>query len=376
VYSPDDREDRHKQAYNNFIPLDGKFAPNVIVQVKNGAIDFQPREPFHPMFGAMPRTPLAFEVQVTKEYLGFATHLAYLGPMYEEVLRSDTQAVGPGSTVARVVDGSLHGHRLTAMAAVANVGVDRNWCGSHFDQANWYVFGRMAWDPHASARDIAREWVLQTFTHDTRAVAEVVDMMMGSREAVVRYMMPLGLHHLFDTGHHHGPGPWVGDLARPEWNPTYYHQADRDGIGFDRGPRGSNAVAQYATPLAKAWGDPATTPDTLLLWFHHLPWTYRMRSGNTLWEALVAAYDHGVGQARDLRTRWEALQGAIDPRRHAETAQLLAVQEREAKWWRDACIAYFRSVNGLEMPAGATAPPLALEEYQALAFHYAPGRGG
>jgi alpha-glucuronidase len=376
VYSPENPEDRHKQAFTDFIPLDGKFVSNVIVQVKNGAIDFQPREPFHPMFGAMPKTPLAFEVQVTKEYLGFATHLAYLGTMYEEALQSDTFAHGPGSIVAKVADGSLHGHPLSAMAAVGNVGVDRNWCGSHFDQANWYAFGRLAWDPYASARDIAREWVLQTFTHDPAAVKAIVGMMMDSREAVVRYMMPLGLHHLFDTGHHHGPGPWVGDLARPEWNPTYYHQADRDGIGFDRSPSGSNAAAQYAPPLARLWSDPTTTPDNLLLWFHHLPWTWRMPSGKNLWEAMVAAYDQGVKEAQGLVDRWKKLEGAIDPRRYAETAELLEVQQHEAKWWRDACIAYFRSLNGLEMPRGSAPPPLTLEQYRSIVFHYAPGRGG
>jgi alpha-glucuronidase len=262
------------------------------------------------------------------------------------------------------------------MAGVANIGVDRNWCGSHFDQANWYAFGRLAWDPYASARDIAREWVLQTFTHDASAVDAIVAMMMDSREAVVRYMMPLGLHHLFDTGHHHGPGPWVDDLARPEWNPTYYHQADRDGIGFDRSPRGSNAVAQYAAPLAKAWGHPGTTPDTLLLWFHHVPWSHRMSSGKTLWEALVAAYDQGVAEAAALPARWQELEPAIDSRRFAETAELLAVQEREAKWWRDACLAYFQSVNGLALPPGAAPPERSLAEYRAIAFHYAPGRGG
>jgi alpha-glucuronidase len=375
VYSQHDPEDRAKQAYTDFKPLDGKFAPNVIVQVKNGPIDFQPREPFHPMFGAMPATPLALEVQITKEYLGFATHLAYLGDMYEEVLRADTHARGPGSTVAKVVDGTLHGGKLTAMAAVSNVGASRNWCGSHFDQANWYAYGRLAWDPHASARDIAGEWARQTFTHEPGAVSEIVEMMMRSREAVVRYMMPLGLHHLFDTGHHHGPGPWVDDLDRPEWNPTYYHRADKDGIGFDRGPRGSNAVGQYATALAEIYSDPHQTPENLLLWFHHLPWRHEMPSGRTLWEELVAAYDQGVADAGDLTARWRELEGAIDARRHAEVAMLLAEQEKEARWWRDASIAYFRSVNGLAMPAGAAPPPLSLAEYKSLRFYYAPGRG-
>ena len=375
VYSPVDPEDRHKQAYTDFKPLDGKFLPNVMVQVKNGAIDFQPREPFHPMFGAMPKTPLVLEFQITKEYLGFATHLAYLGTMYEEVLRADTFANGPGATVAKVTDGSLHGHALTGMSAVSNIGSHRTWCGSHFDQANWYVFGRLTWDPHLSARDIAREWTTRTFATDAAATEAIVEMMMISREAVVDYMMPMGLHHLFDTGHHHGPGPWVSELARPEWNPTYYHQADKDGVGFDRTVTGSNAIAQYAPSAAKPWDDPRTTPENLLLWFHHLRWDYRLASGKTLWEELVAHYDRGVAAAIDLGKRWDALRGRVDDRRHAETATLLRVQEREALWWRDACIAYFQSVNGLPMPAGTTPPARSLAEYKSITFPYAPGRG-
>src|SRR5262245_40658811 len=212
VYTANPAEDRAAQAYDEFHPLDGKFAPNVLVQVKNGPIDFQPREPFHPLFGAMPSTPLMLEVQITKEYLGFATHLAYLGTLYEEVLGADTHAAGVGSTVAKVVDGRLHGSQLTGIAGVANVGSDRNWSGSHFDQANWYAFGRLAWDPEASARAIAEEWARMTFSNAPELVAPVVDMMMSSRETVVSYMTPLGLHHLMASGHHYGPGPWVDDL--------------------------------------------------------------------------------------------------------------------------------------------------------------------
>jgi alpha-glucuronidase len=375
VYSQHDPEDRAKQAYTDFKPLDGTFAPNVMVQVKNGAIDFQPREPFHPMFGALPGTPLALEFQITKEYLGFAMHLAYLGTMYEEVLQSDTFAKGPGSTVAKVTDGTLHGAKLTAMVAVANTGSSRTWSGSHFDQANWYVFGRLAWNPYGSALEIAREWAAQTFSANPRVVRAIADMMMRSREAVVDYMTPLGLHHVMDTGHHHGPGPWVGDLKRPEWNPTYYHQADKNGIGFDRTAKGSNALAQYAREVAKPWSDPRTTPDALLLWFHHLPWDYRMKSGRTLWAELVTRYDAGVAAATDLRKRWDRLRPDIDSRRHAEVAERLAVQEKEAKWWRDASIAYWRSLNGLPMPQGAKAPPLTLEEYRKRHFPYAPRPG-
>src|SRR5690606_4619269 len=296
VYSDEEPEDRAKQAYNEFVQLDGRFAGNVLVQVKNGAIDFQPREPFHPLFGAMPRTPLMMEFQITKEYLGFATHLVYLGPLFEETLRADTHVRGEGSTVAKVVDGSLHGYRLTGMAGVANIGADRNWSGSHFDQANWYAFGRLAWDPEASARDIAEEWARMTFAPDPRVTGPVVEMMMASREAVVDYMTPLGLHHLMGRGHHYGPGPWIEGGPRADWTSVYFHRATRQGIGFDRSTRGSDAVSQYAPPVARLFDDPATTPETLLLWFHHLPWDYRMASGRTLWEELVARYDRGEAQ--------------------------------------------------------------------------------
>ncbi|APV48665.1 alpha-glucuronidase [Betaproteobacteria bacterium GR16-43] len=375
VYSQHNTEDRAKQAYSDFIPLDGKFLPNVLVQVKNGPIDFQPREPFHPMFGAMPKTPLLIEFQITKEYLGFATHIAYLGDMYEEVLEADTYRKGPGSTVAKVIDGRLHGNALTGMSGVANIGSSRTWSGSHFDQANWYAFGRLAWDPEASAKDFAKEWAAQTFSSDPKVVNAVTDILMRSREAVVDYMTPLGLHHIMDTGHHHGPGPWVSTLKRPEWNPTYYHQAGRDGIGFDRTKTGSNAIAQYAPELERALSDPRTTPEKFLLWFHRLPWDYKMRSGRTLWAEMVHRYDAGVAAAADLRKRWSRLKPVIDPRRHEEVAALLVVQEQEAKWWRDACIAYFQSVSGLKMPAGTKAPPLSVDEYRKKHFPYAPGRG-
>ncbi len=370
VYAAD-ASDRAGQAFAEFQPLDGRFAPNVIVQVKNGPIDFQPREPFHPLFGAMPRTPLALELQITKEYLGFSTHLVHLGPLFQEVLRADT---GQGGSVARVVDGTLHGQRLTAIAGVANTGTDRNWCGSHFDQSNWYAFGRLAWDPDLDARAVASDWAAQTFTARPAARDAIVQLMLASREAVVDYMTPLGLHHLMATGHHHGPGPWVDDLARADWNPTYFHRAGRDGIGFDRTATGSNAVAQYAPPVAQRWADPRTTPPELLLWFHHLPWDHRMPSGRTLWAELVARYDRGVATVEDMARRWQALKPDVDAERHADVAAYLAVQLREARWWRDACIAYFQSVSGLPLPAGTRPPGLDLAAYKALHFGFAPGR--
>ncbi|TWI51739.1 alpha-glucuronidase [Pseudoduganella flava] len=373
VYAAEKPDDRAKQAYDEFKPLDGKFARNVLVQVKNGAIDFQPREPFHPLFGAMPATPLMMEFQITKEYLGFAMHMAYLGPLFEETLTSDTMRQPGGLTVAQVLEDAAHGKRPTGMAGVANVGSSRTWSGSHFDQANWYAYGRFAWDPQGSARAFAEEWATQTFARDPKAVQGIVDMMMMSREAVVNYMTPLGLHHLMDTGHHHGPGPWVDNLGRPDWNPTYYHKADRQGIGFDRTARGSNALAQYAPALAARWSDPRTTPPELLLWFHHLPWDYAMPSGRTLWAELVGHYDRGVAQAEELRTRWERMKPFVDARRYDEVRERLDVQVKEAHWWRDASVAYFQSVSGLALPPGARPPARSLDEYKAIRFPYAPG---
>ncbi len=375
VYSHEQPDDRARQAYDEFVPLDGRFRDNVMVQVKNGAIDFQPRELFHPLFGAMPNTPLMMEFQITKEYLGFATHLAYLGPLYEETLRSDTFARGAGSSVANVVDGSLDGHALTGMAGVANIGSDRNWSGSHFDQANWYAFGRMAWNPHAASRAIAEDWVRMTFSRDPRFVAPVVDMMMASREAVVDYMTPLGLHHLMGRGHHYGPMPWDAGAPRADWTPVYYHRADKAGIGFDRSSRGSNAVAQYAAPLAEQFDDPARVPEEFLLWFHHLRWDYRMKSGRPLWGELVHRYDRGVDEVKKMRATWSDLSPYVDAERHAQVAAFLAIQQDEAQWWRDASIAYWQSLNGLPLPAGHAPPAHSLDYYESLEFPYAPGDG-
>jgi alpha-glucuronidase len=375
VYASSATEDRAKQAYAEFVPLDGKFADNVLVQVKNGPIDFQPREPFSPLFGAMPKTPLMMEFQITKEYLGYATHLAYLAPLFEEALDADTLTEGKGSTVAKIVTGELHGYQNTGMAGVANIGADRNWSGSHFDQANWYAFGRLAWDPDLSSQSIAEEWVRMTFSNDPAFVKPVVDMMMASREAVVDYMTPLGLAHLMGTGHHYGPAPWVNELSRPEWNPAYYHRADADGIGFERGPKGSNATAQYSPKVAARFADPKKTPENLLLWFHRVSWDRKMASGRTLWEELVHRYDHGVEQVREMRRTWAAQAGRVDAGRYAQVSAFLAIQEQEAQWWRDACIAYFQSISKRPLPAGSQPPAHPLEYYKSLKFPYAPGRG-
>jgi len=364
VYTAKPGEDRAKQAFAEFQPLDGKFRPNVMLQAKNGPIDFQPREPFHPLFGAMPKTPVLLEAQITKEYLGFATHLAYLGPMWEEVLDADTCRPKCGAPVGR---------KIAAMAGVSNVGTDRNWTGSHFDQANWYAFGRLAWNNGLNSRDIAGEWARMTWGNDATLVEPIVSMMMQSREAVVNYMTPLGLHHVMATGHHYGPGPWVNDLPREDWNPTYFHRADAGGIGFNRTQSGSNAVAQYSPKIAACFAERHCVPDELLLWFQRVGWDERMRSGRTLWNELLARYDFGVGQVREMRRTWRSLKGRIDRERFAEVDAFLGIQEHEAKWWRDASIAYFQSVSGNPLPEGVQPPEHSLAHYKSLRFTNVPG---
>ncbi|WP_222428382.1 alpha-glucuronidase [Sphingomonas suaedae] len=358
VYAAENKEDRAKQAFTEFQPLDGKFASNVIVQVKNGPIDFQPREPFHPLFGAMPKTQLAIEFQITKEYLGFASHLAFLAPLFEEVLDADT---GRGGTVAE---------KVSAIAGVANTGSDRNWTGSDFDQANWYAFGRLAWNPRLPSDQIAREWAALTFSRDPAFLRAVVPMMLGSREAVVDYMTPLGLAHVMGTGHHYGPAPWVADLDRPEWNPVYYHRADRDGIGFDRTGTGSDALAQYAPDVAKR----LLADEELLLWFRHVPWDYRMSSGRTLWEELPRRYDRGVATVDRMGVTWAEQAPHIDAQRHRAVADFLKIQAHEARWWRDASLAYWSAISGRALPPGHAAPTHPLNWYQAQRFPEAPGQ--
>jgi alpha-glucuronidase len=260
----------------------------------------------------------------------------------------------------------LQGQQLTAIAGVSNVGTDRNWTGSHFNQANWYVFGRLAWDPEASSRDIAAEWVRATFSNDPDVVGPVTGMMMDSREALVNYMTPLGLVHQMATSHHYGPGPWVSDLQRPEWNPTYYARADAQGIGFDRTASGSNAVAQYASPVRDRFADRASVPDELLLFFHHVGWNETLRSGRSLWNELVDRYSAGVSAARALGTTGATLRGKIDEQRFNEVAAFLKIQADEARWWRDASLDYFGSFSGLPIPPGYEPPLHPLEFYEAL----------
>jgi len=373
VYAAQDQGkvvDRTKQAYENFKPLDGQFADNVLVQVKNGPLDFQPREPFSPLFGAMPKTNLMPEVQLTKEYLGQATHLVYVGALIDEFLHTDTFAHGAGSTIARLTEAQ----KLTGIAGVANTGNDRDWSGSSFNQADWYAFGRLAWDPEASAKDIAADWAAMTFTRDPAFVKPVADMMMTSREAVVNYMTPLGLAHIMGTGHHHGPAPWVHELARAEWNPVYYHQADAIGVGVDRTATGTDAIAQYAPPIAKQLSKVATTPDKYLLWFHHVPWGYKMKSGRALWDELALHYQTGVEQVRAIQAQWRALKPFVDAERFEKTDAFLTIQLHEAEWWRDACLEYFGTFSKRPLPAGVPGPAHPLSYYEALQFPYAPGR--
>ncbi|SKB45795.1 alpha-glucuronidase [Parapedobacter luteus] len=373
VYEDTEPEDRAKQAYNEFKPLDGQFRDNVIVQVKNGAIDFQPREPFHPLFGAMPGTPLMMEFQITQEYLGFATNLAYLGTLFSETLLADTYADGPHSTVARVIDGSLTGQKLTAMAGVANTGTAINWTGHPFAQANWFAYGKMAWDPDADAGTIAEDWLRRTFGNDASLIGTLLPMMMQSRETVVNYMTPLGLHHLMGWSHHYGPGPWIKDKQRADWTSVYYHQAGKDGIGFDRTASGSGALSQYAPEVQALFADPQTCPDEYLLWFHHLPWDFRMKSGETLWEALCGHYYGGVEEVADMQAVWEAQRGKVDSTVFQEVSDLLAIQHQEATLWRDACVLYFQQFSGMPIPDGLEQPEHPLEYYENLQFHFVPG---
>ncbi|CAN5436765.1 alpha-glucuronidase family glycosyl hydrolase [soil metagenome] len=365
VYSSKVPADRVGQAYDEFKPLDGAFRDNVFVQVKNGPLDFQPREPFSPLFGTMPKTPLMMEFQVTKEYFGQDTHLVYLGAEFEEVLRADTYANGKGSTVARVIDGSLHGYKRTGIAGVSNIGSDTNWTGSQFNQANWYAYGRLAWNPEASARDVADEWVRQTFTNDPAVVPRIVHMMMVSREAVVNYMTPLGLAHIMATGHHYGPAPWAR-VARADQSPTYYLKLDSIGIGFDRTATGSNSVSQYFPQVRDRYANLATVPDSNLLWFHHVPWNHEMRSGRTLWNEMIVRFNAGVDTVRSMQRTWSGMRNVIDPQRFAEVQSFLAIQEKEARWWRDADLAYFQTFSRLPIPAPFEQPAHSLQYYQAL----------
>jgi len=352
VYSPIDA-DRAKQAYMEFQPLDGQFDHNVIIQVKNGPIDFQPREPYSPLFGAMPSTPEMVEFQVTQEYLGHANHIAFLAPMWKEFFNF----VSPAS--------------LKAAAGVANIGDDNNWTGHPIAQANWYAFGRLAWNPALTSEQIADEWLSQSLISNADTPENVKKslslMLLDSRETVVDYMMPLGLHHIFAFGHHYGPEPWC-DVpgARPDWLPKYYHNADTIGLGFDRSPSGSNAVEQYPEPLRSQLADIATCPEEFLLWFHHVPWTHKMKSGRTLWDELCIAYQRGTDRVVAYQKIWQTARPYIAPALFADVEQRLMTQARDAQWWKDACILYFQQYSRLPLPSEVAPPVHTLSDLQSI----------
>ena len=317
-------EDRVKQAVTEFEPEDGLFRDNVILQAKNGPLDFQPREPYAPVFDQIKKTPLMAELQITQEYLGQSIHLTYLAPMWKEFF----SFVSPNS--------------LKGIAGVANIGDDTNWCGHHFSQANWYAFGRLAWNPELTSEAIAKEWLLQTF--DSAILPSALDIMLRSHEACVDYMMPLGLHHIFKADHHYGPEPDGNQPHFPEeWKPVYYHKADSVGVGFNRSSAGTNAVSQYRAPYNTMYDNIDTCPEEYLLWFHHVPWTRKMKSGRTLWQELQWHYNHGVAEVEDFVKIWHSLKPNVDDQRYREVDERLQKHLQNAREWRDTCLGYFGS---------------------------------
>jgi alpha-glucuronidase len=348
VYDDAVPQDRAKQAYHEFVPLDDKFNSNVTLQVKNGPIDFQPREPYHPLFGAMKSTSIMMEFQITQEYLGQATHLVFLPTMWKETLRE--------------IDPS----KLTAMAGVSNIGTDRNWTGHLFGQANWYGFGRLAWDYEMNDSTIATEWTAMTFSNKKEVIGKIVPMLLQSHPTLVSYMTPLGLHHIMGANHHYGPGPWVDKMSRPDWTSTYYHKADSIGIGFDRTTTGSNALEQYPRELQEMWGNINTCPPKYLLWFHHVGW-------DKIWTSLCNAYDGGLTQVKSVRDNWQVLKSEIDPERFKHVSMLLDRQVHEAELWHHSCILYFQTFAKRPIPDGIDAGNKPLEYYMKLEYPYAPG---
>jgi alpha-glucuronidase len=373
VYDNEVPEDRAKQAYNEFKPLDGTFEKNVLVQVKNGPIDFQPREPFHPLFGALPKTPIMMEFQITQEYLGQATQMVYLAPLFKECLDADTYAKGKGSFVSKVIDGSLDDHDVSGVAGVANIGNDRNWCGHPMAQANWYAFARLAWDPDLSADQIADEWTRQTFSNQAEVVGTIKQLLLASREIAVDYMTPLGLHHIMGWDHHYGPAPWIRDKPRADWTSVYYHQADSVSIGFDRTRTGSNALGQYAQEVQQLYGDANTCPEEYLLWFHHARWDRKMKSGRTLWDEMCHRYYAGADSVAWMQRSWNKLNGLVDSDRFEQVKELLTIQHNEAIWWRNACVLYFQTFSRMEIPDGLEKPDKTLDYYEQMKFPFAPG---
>lgn len=329
-------EDRVKQAVSEFKGMDGKFRDNVILQSKNGPLDFQPREPYAPIFDNIKQTPQIAELQITQEYLGQSKHLTYLAPMWKEFF------------------GFVNPDRLVGISGVANIGDDANWCGHPFSQANWYAFGRLAWNPSLTAEEIAHEWLVQTFENQDEKFTKPVEMMMmTSREACVNYMMPLGLHHIFKFDHHYGPEPDGFIASYPlEWCPVYYHKADAQGVGFDRSSKGTDAVGQYPEPYRSLYDNIETCPEEYLLWFHHVPWTYKMKSGSTLWQELCMKYNMGVAMVEVYRDFWHTsakqyMKGHEQEWQHTDS--LLNVQLENAKEWRNTCLKYFQVFSKMKI---------------------------
>jgi alpha-glucuronidase len=366
VYNADVDPDRLKRAYLEFGAIDdevqpdgtrGRLLDNVFLQTKNGPLDFQPREPFHPMFGRMENSNQAMELQITQEYTGQSTMLVYLGGMWEEVLKTDTSTTGEDGEllehrlVGHIVDGTAQGHADTAIVGVANLGNAANLTGHHVSQANLFAFGRQAWDWTLDAEDIARDWVRMTWSDTDRVVDTIVQMMMGSWEAIVSYQQPLGVAHQFRSSDHYGPNP--GELfvgGREDWSPPYYNRASVTGLGYDRSPSGSNFVAQYFPELEARYGDIDSVPEDLLLWFHHVPWDRTMRSGRPFWDELVYRYQMGVQYVTWMREAWDSLQPHIDARRFAEVKARLVTHEADAASWRDTCVAYFQRFSARPVP--------------------------
>ncbi|MDR2556082.1 MAG: alpha-glucuronidase [Bacteroidales bacterium] len=351
VYSPSG-DDRGKQAYDEFTPLDGKFADNVIIQVKNGPIDFQPREPFNSLFGAMKNTSLMPELQVTQEYLGQSKHLVFLANMWQEFFNSDTYCAGKGSYIKNITANQ----KIGAIAGVANTGEDTNWCGSIFAQANWYAFGRLAWNNELTSNEIADEWIRLTFAviaddFETSFIEPVKNMMLSSWETCVNYMMPVGLTGIFTCNDHYGPEPWsYVEGWRKDWNAVYYHRADSIGVGFDRTTSGSNGVSQYFPPLDSIYNSIDACPEKFLLWFHHVPWNYRMKNGKTLWENFCRAYIQGVNEVREYQKLWDKLEPYIDNERFLSVQKKLKIQTNDAVWWKDASLLYFQTFSRQPIP--------------------------
>ena len=356
VYNADVDPDRLKRAYMEFGPIDDedRFLDNVFLQTKSGPLDFQAREPIHPMLGRMENTSQALELQVTQEYTGQSTMLAYLGPMWEEVLKTETHAPG---RVGEIVDGTAQGHEDTAIVGVANLGNADNLTGHHFSQANLFAFGRQAWDWKLDSDDIAEDWVRMTWSNDERVVDSIVEMMMGSWEALVSYQTPLGIGHQFRSSDHYGPKP-DEFFIKDDWSPVYYNQADSEGLGYNRSPTGSDFTAQYFPPLERRYGDIDAVPENLLMWFHHVPWDFRMDNGRLFWDELVLRYQTGVQYVTWMREAWDALEGEIDARRFAEVRAKLATHETDAADWRDTSVGYWQTFSERPIPVDG---PLAVE---------------